>query len=107
MYPYYFGVVAADKSSLTGDEIKAMTKKVEAKGNKTHSFTCNNERMVIAYPKAHGVLKTVIDPNGFDNFASFARTEVSITGLDGTAQAYYVYINGASTVNNFAMKFNY
>lgn len=107
VYPYYFGVIDADKTSLTEDEIKAMTKKVEAKGNKTHAFTCNNQRMVIAYPKAHGVLKTVIDPNGFDNMGAFARTEVSITGLDGTAQAYYVYINGASTVSNFNMKFNY
>lgn len=107
VYPYYYGVVEADKATLTEDEIKAMTKKVEGKGNKSHAFTCNNQRMVIAYPKAYGVLKTIIDPNGFDNFTAFSRAEVSITGLDGTAQAYYVYVNGASTVTNFTMKFNY
>ena len=107
VYPYYTGVVAADKTQLTEDDIKAMTKKIEAKGNKSVSYTVNNERMVFAYPKSHGVLKTIIDPNGFDNFGAFSRAEISITGLDGTAQAYYVYVNGASTNTNFNMKFNY
>lgn len=107
VYPYYFGKVAADKSVLTEEDIKAMTKKIEVKGNKSHSYTVNNERMVIAYPKSYGVLKTIVDPNGFDNFGAFVRTEINITGLDKTSQAYYVYVNGASTNSNFAMKFNY
>ena len=106
VYPYYMGVCAED---ATIDEalVEGLTKKIEGKGNKSHSFTCNNQRMVFAYPKSHGVLKTIIDPNGFDNFGSFGRQEVSITGLDGTAQTYYVYVNSASTVSNFTMKFNY
>lgn len=107
VYPYFHGVVAADKASLTGDEIKAMTKAIEGKGNKQRTYNVNNERMVFAYPKSYGVLKTIIDPNGFDNFGSFVRSEVVIKGLDGTDQTYYVYINGASTNSNFVMKFNY
>lgn len=108
VYPYFFGKVAADKTSLTGQEIyDTMTKKIEDKGNKSFTYNCDNERMVIAYPKAHGNLKTIIDPNGFDNFSSFVKTEVRVTGLDQTPQDYFVYINGASTVNNFTMKFNY
>ena len=107
VYPYYFGKVAADKTTLTEDDIKSMTKKVEGKGNKSHSYTVNNERMVIAYPKAHGGLKSVIDPNGFDNTGAFAQSVISITGLDGTAQEYYVYVNGATTNTDFVMKFNY
>ena len=63
--------------------------------------------MVFAYPKAYGNLKSIIDPNNFDVTGTFTKQEVSITGLDGTAQAYYVYVNGASTVSNFNMKFNY
>ena len=63
--------------------------------------------MVFAYPKAHGVVKQIFDPNNFDVTGTFTRTEVSITGLDGTAQVYYVYTNGASTVDNFNMRFNY
>lgn len=104
-YPYYMGVTSKD--ALTGDEIKALTKKIEGKGNKAHNFTTNNQRVVFAYPKAHGKLKTIFDANNFDSTKSFALTEVNITGLDGTEQPYYVYINGASTVTNFKFTFNY
>ena len=62
--------------------------------------------MVFAYPKSYGKLKTIFDPNNFDVTATFTINEVSITGLDGTAQEYYVYVNNASTVTNFSMKFN-
>lgn len=107
VYPYYMGVVAEGKTSLTGEEVKALTKKIEGKGNKSHSYTCNNQRMVFAYPKSHGALKSVIDPNNFDVTGTFGRQEVQVECLDGSTQTYYVYINGASTVTNFAMKFNY
>ena len=106
VYPYYVGVIAED-AVIDEALIKGLEKKVEAKENKTIAYTCNNERMVFAYPKAYGALKTVIDPNNFDVTGTFTKQEVSITGLDGTAQAYYVYVNGASTVENFNMKFNY
>lgn len=107
VYPYYQGKAAEDKTTFTGEEIAAMTKTVEGRGNKTRTYTCNNERMVFAYPKAHGVLKSIIDPNGFDNFSSFGRQEVSVVGRDGNPVDYYVYVNSPSTVTNFAMKFNY
>lgn len=107
VYPYYMGVMDAGQNTATEDIVKALTKKVEEKGNKQHSFTVNNQRMVFAYPKAYGALKSIIDPNGFDNFSSFGREEVQITGLDGTPQDYYVYVNSPSTNTNFVMKFNY
>ena len=106
VYPYYVGVVAED-AVIDEALIEGLTKKVETKGNKTIAYTCDNQKMVFAYPKAYGNLKSVIDPNNFDVTGTFTKQEVSITGLDGTAQAYYVYVNGASTVNNFNMKFNY
>ena len=106
VYPYYVGIVAED-AVIDEALVKGLEKKVEAKGNKTIAYTCDNQRMVFAYPKAYGALKTVIDPNNFDVTGTFTKQEVSITGLDGTAQVYYVYVNGASTVNDFNMKFNY
>lgn len=106
VYPYYVGIVTED-AVIDEALVKGLEKKVEAKGNKTIAYTCDNQRMVFAYPKAYGALKIVIDPNNFDVTGTFTKQEVSITGLDGTAQAYYVYVNGASTVNNFNMKFNY
>ena len=106
VYPYYMGV-CAEGADINEALVKGLTKKVEAKGNKSNSFTCDYQRMVFAYPKAHGKLKSIIDPNNFDVTGTFGVQEVSITGLDGTAQTYYVYVNSASTVSNFTMKFNY
>lgn len=106
VYPYYVGIVAED-AVIDEALVKGLEKKVEVKGSKTIAYTCDNQKMVFAYPKAYGNLKSVIDPNNFDVTGTFTKQEVSITGLDGTAQAYYVYVNGASTVSNFNMKFNY
>ena len=63
--------------------------------------------MVFAYPKAHGKLKSILDPNNFENLAAFTCHEVKVTGLDGTEQDYYVYVNNASTMTNFKMTFYY
>lgn len=106
-YPYYFGVIGDYVEDITGDLITEMTKKVEAKGNKTHSFTTFNECMIIAYPKTYGSLKKILDQNSFDVTATFTKSEVVVVGLDGTEQKYYVYRNNASTVSNFKMTFQY
>lgn len=106
-YPYYMGVVAADKTTLTGDEIKALTKKIEGKGNKSHLFTTNNQRVVFAYPASHGNLRQIMDANNFDSTAAFVKGQVTVNGLDGQDVLYNVYINGASTVTGFKFTFNY
>lgn len=106
VYPYYMGV-CAEGAEINEALVKGLTKKIEGKGAKSHAFTCDYQRMVFAYPKSHGTLKSIIDPNNFDVTGTFGVQEVSITGLDGTAQTYYVYVNSASTVSNFTMKFNY
>lgn len=106
VYPYYIGECAAD---ATIDEvlIESLTKKVESKGNKTVTHNCENGRMIIAYPKAYGVLKNILDPNNFETIGDYARSEVSITGLDGTTQTYYVYASDAATVNGFKVQYKY
>lgn len=106
VYPYYMGECAAN---ATIDEalVEGLTQKVESKGNKTVTHSGNNVRMIIAYPKAHGVLKSILDPNNFETIGDYTRSEISITGLDGTAQAYYVYASGAATVNGFKVQYKY
>lgn len=106
VYPYYMGECAAD-ATIDETLIEGLTKKVESKGAKTVTHTCENGRMVIAYPKAHGVLKSILDPNNFETIGDYTRSEVSITGLDGTAQTYYVYASGAATVNGFKVQYKY
>jgi hypothetical protein len=106
VYPYYIGV-CADGAEINEALVKGLTKKVEAKGSKSQAFTCDYQRMVFAYPKGYGVLGTIYDQNNFKVTDTFKKYEINVTGLDNTSQAYYVYVNDASTVTNFTMKFNY
>lgn len=106
VYPYYVGV-CSDGVAIDETLVKGLTKKIESKGAKSIAYTTNNERMVFAYPSSYGTIKSIIDPNNFDVTASFVQSTINITGLDGTAQSYYVYVNSASTQSNFTMKFSY
>lgn len=107
VYPYYIGVCDV---SATIDEtlVKGLEKKIETKANKTINFTTNNQKMVFAYPKSYGALKKIIDANNFDVTSTFNAVEVSVIGLDGTPQTYYVYVaKEGSSVSAFKMQFNY
>lgn len=106
VYPYYYGVCEA---GATVDEalVEGLKKDVVGKGQKAYSYTTNNQCAVIAFPKSHGVLKSALDPNAFENIAAFTRHEVSVTGLDGKAVAYYVYVSGAFTGSGFKYTFKY
>ena len=106
VYPYYMGECTAD-ATINEALIEGLTKKVESKGNKTVTHTMSNGRMVIAYPKSHGVLKSILDPNNFETIGDYTRSELSITGLDGTAQTYYVYVSGAASVTSFKVQYKY
>lgn len=106
VYPYYMGSCAAG-TAVDETLVESLTKKVESKGNKSNSFTVSDGHMVFAYPKAHGVLKSILDPNNFETIGNYTRSEVSVTGLDGTAQTYYVYVSGATTVSGFVVNFKY
>lgn len=106
IYPYYYGV-AKENTSLNGDFIKALAKKVEAKGEKTLSFTTYDQRMVFAYPTSYGELSKILDANNFDVTNTFTVTTVDVVALDETTQPYYVYANNPSTVEQFSMKFSY
>ena len=105
-YPYYFGVVE-ENQEITGDLFNDLVKKIETKGNKSNNYTTNNQCMLIAYPKSYGALKKILDQNSFDVTNTFIKSEVNVTGLDKTSQAYYVYTNNASSVTNFKITFQY
>ena len=106
VYPYYMGTCAAG-TAIDETLVESLTKKIEGKGNKSNSFTVSDGHMVFAYPKAHGVLKSILDPNNFETIGNYTCHEVSVTGLDGTAQTYYVYVSGATTVSGFLVNFKY
>jgi hypothetical protein len=106
VYPYYYGVCNAS-DEINEALVEGLSKDVSGKGQKAYSYTTNNQCAVIAFPKSHGVLKSALDPNAFENIAAFTRYEVTVNGLDGKDVAYYVYVSGAFTGSGFKYTFKY
>jgi hypothetical protein len=84
-----------------------MTKKAEAKGNKTHTYNTNNQRMVFAYPASYGLLTSILDLNGFEQIKAFEKKSITISTTDGSNVEYYVYMNNANTNSNFKMTYKF
>lgn len=105
VFPYFMGVIN-NTGELTSDVITQLTKKVEAKGTKSYSFTTKDQIMVFAYPTAHGDLKSIKDPNDFENIGSFKK-QVIYLNINGNTQSYNVYYNESTTLNSFVMTFYY
>ena len=106
VYPYYYGTVA-NAAAANEATIKALTKQIVTKGNKTFSYNLNNNCACFAYPASYGNLKSIKDPNNFEVLGTFTKKTVQITGRDGTPQTYNVYVNEASTASGFAFTFAY
>ena len=103
--PFYYGTVAAGVTP-DGEAIKAMTKVVQTKGTKTFKYTTNNSCMVIAYPQSYGDLKSALDPNKFENIASYTKSVVNVACLSGEVP-YNVYVKSASTAEGFAITYSF
>ena len=97
--PYYTGV--STTNTLTETDIKALTKKVETKGNKTINYTTTQSYMVFAYPSSYGAISSIIDQNGFNVTDSFVRNTVTVNSVE-----YYVYCSNQCS-GSYTMKFNY
>lgn len=107
-YPSYYGVTSENITldKLTENLIKGMKKKVEAKGDKSYTYTTEQQHMVYAYPKSYGELASIVDTSGFNVTGTFERKVISIDTIDGP-QDYYVYMNNANTNTNFKMTFKF
>lgn len=106
VYPFYWGVLGAGVE-LNSDNIKGLTKSVATKGNKTVSFTTSGvQQAVFAYPASYGNLTSIMDQNNFENKDAFSQSSVQVTGLDGTAQGYNVYVANVN-VQGFSYTFKF
>ena len=106
VYPFYWGVLASGVE-LNSDNIKGLTKSITAKGQKTVSYTTSGvEQAVFAYPASYGDLSSIMDQNNFENKDTFTKSVVQVTGLDGTAQNYNVYVSNVN-VQGFSYTFKF
>lgn len=104
--PIYFGVID-ENTEIASNIVNELEKVIEVKEDKMHAFSTDNQHMVIAYPKEYGELAKVIDANGFNLTASFAKQEIMVMCFDEHEHEYYVYKNGASTVSNYEITFKF
>ena len=104
VYPYFYGVV--DKGvTVDSNTILNFEKVVRSKGDHSRSYTTNNQCPVIAYPTTYGPLKSIIDPQGYQQ--EWTRSTVTVNN-DTTIKNidYYVYVGSAATATA-TYKFNY
>ena len=106
MNPYYHGVVA-EGANIVESTVKQLTKVVAVKEDRTISYTANNQKVVLAYPKPQGKLRKIVDANGFDVTNAFECKEINMTIGQNTV-AYYVYVaHNTLTITNSEYQFMY
>ena len=100
IYPSYTGSCA---NIPTSADVIGMTKLLREKAVLTQGFTASNSHLVFCSPKSYGAIKSIKDPNNFENLTSFIKIDMAINGID-----YYVYYTkNKITCTNFKYTFNY
>lgn len=92
--PAYSGLVTT--STITEAVIKGMTKTISAKKTIKVSGPIAEQYICFAAPAGWSVAN-IKDSNNFDVTSSYTTSTVSVTGLDGTAVTYTVYLSGKMT----------
>lgn len=111
VYPVLYGMSATDLSS-TGNPYTALTKLVQAEGDKTVTLT-GNGFIFYAVPKTWGdfTLSSIIDHNGFNVTPSFTAYDITVSssGLTNnwSTVAYKLYkLNTTTITSGYAYTFN-
>lgn len=90
----YSGLVSTN--AITEEVIKGMTKTVSAKTTIKVSGPISEQYICFAAP-AGWTVSNIKDSNNFDATRSYTTSTVSVTGLDGQAVNYTVYLSGKMT----------
>ena len=105
VYPFYYGVGA---KNLTTEQVQALTKVVETKGNKSVTTSPNSEVYYFAYPANYGSLNSILDPNGFETIGGYTKRTENMTMLDGSTQSYFIYeFNSLTSQTDFTNTFKF
>ena len=90
----YSGLVSTD--AITEAVIKGMTKTISAKKTIKVSGPISEQYICFAAPAGWAV-SNIKDSNSFNATSSYTTSTVSVTGLDGQAVDYTVYLSGKMT----------
>lgn len=100
----YSGLVST--ASITEDVIKGLTKTTSAKKTIKVAGPISEQYICFAAPAGWSV-SNIKDSNNFDVTSSYTTSTVSVTGLDGQAVDYTVYLSGKmSQPSTYYVNFN-
>lgn len=100
----YSGLVSTD--AITEAVIKGMTKTISAKKTIKVSGPISEQYICFAAPAGWAV-SNIKDSNNFNVTSSYTTSTVSVTGLDGQAVDYTVYLSGKMTQSStYYVNFN-
>ena len=106
VYPYYSGAAAPAR---TAAQVATLAKTIvvsTATLNKVFT-AAGGDVYYYAYPASYGNLTSILDESGFEVFSAFTRRTENITGLDGNAVSYAIYVSNNPVVagtTNFTFK---
>jgi hypothetical protein len=104
--PFFYGVLSSNSTPSTNLS-SIGTKDIKSSGNKTYTFTANNQHPFVAYPASYGNLKKIKDESGFDYISNFTKYTIDASVASGTV-SYYVYVQStAANVSNFKFTFEF
>lgn len=105
IYKTYYGT-SGEIPTISDNVVNLANNKLLSKVGNV-KYTCNNEYLVYAYPKSYGVLKSIKDPNKFENISDFDITEITVT-TDKNSTDYYVYTSKSKkTLTDFEYTFSW
>lgn len=103
-YPAYSGLISTN--TVTETVIKSMTKTISGKKTITVSGPISEQYICFAAP-IEWTVANIKDSNNFDVTSSYTKNTVSVTGLDGKATNYTVYLSGKmSQPSTYSVNFN-
>jgi len=104
VYPFYYG---SGLPGLLPADIQLLTEDMSAKTDKSYSFTLDEEVYYVAFPTSYGILRSILDLNGFETINGWTRTVQTFT-IDVEDISYYVYeFNHITTQVAFVNTFKY
>jgi len=103
--PYYWGVGIA---GFTEADIKAnLTKVLQSKSNKSHSFTTSNEKKYIVISSSWGAIISILDPALFENIGGWTSRSATFTLFDSTPHSYTIWEANNLTTNTLTYTFKF
>lgn len=107
-YPNFSHVTTNEIADITINEIvENGTMRLEAKANKTLTFTGNMARYIFCYPQSWGNITSVLDDKGFEYLPSFKKVSMTYTRGTDNVPMYTYILQEPCTLTNYKMTFKF